>query len=201
MARGVGERLDLPRRGVSDPGAAATRWALPHPTDAMPDALTQTDLRHLRRCVDLAEDALGAGDEPFGSLLVGPDGDVLAEALNRAVTGDPTQHPELELAQWAAATLSAEVRAAATVYTSGEHCPMCSAAHAWAGLARIVYASSSEQLGAWLSEFGAAAPPVRSLPVQEVAPGVAVAGPDEELAARVRDLHRRFHAADDASPG
>ena len=33
--------------------------------------------------------------------------------------------------------------AACTVYTSGEHCPMCSAAHAWVGLGRIVYAVSA----------------------------------------------------------
>lgn len=32
--------------------------------------------------------------------------------------------------------LTAADRAAATVFTSGEHCPMCSAAHAWAGLGR-----------------------------------------------------------------
>src|SRR3712207_7274778 len=38
----------------------------------------------------------------------------------------------------------------ATVYTSGEHCPLCAAAHAWVGLGRIVYASSSVQLTAWL---------------------------------------------------
>ncbi len=160
----------------------------------MPDALSPADRRHLERCVELAEAALDAGDAPFGSVLVGADGAAIREARNRAVTGDPTRHPELELAQWAAANMDEGARAGATVYTSGEHCPMCSAAHAWAGLARIVYASSSEQLGTWLEEFGAPAPPIRSLPVQEIAPGVAVAGPDAALAARVRELQRRFHA-------
>jgi len=64
---------------------------------------TETDLVHLRRCVELAEEALEAGDEPFGSVLVGPGGKVLAEDRNRiAETGDPTQHPELNLARWAA---------------------------------------------------------------------------------------------------
>lgn len=33
----------------------------------------QTDLRHLRRCVDLAAQAFDAGDEPFGSVLVSAD--------------------------------------------------------------------------------------------------------------------------------
>ncbi len=160
------------------------------------ETLTAVDREHLARCVALAEEALDAGDEPFGSVLVGPDGGVLREARNRAVTGDPTRHPELELAQWAAAHLGADARAAATVYTSGEHCPMCAAAHAWAGLGRIVYASSASQLARWLGAFGAAAPPVPPLPVWAVAPDVPVSGPDLALAPRVRDLHRRFHLGD-----
>jgi tRNA(Arg) A34 adenosine deaminase TadA len=92
--------------------------------------IDESDLRHLRRCVDLATEALDAGDEPFGSVLVGSDGTVLAEDRNRvASVGDPTRHPEFELARWAAANLASAERAAATVYTSGEHCPMCAAAH------------------------------------------------------------------------
>jgi tRNA(Arg) A34 adenosine deaminase TadA len=70
---------------------------------------------------------------------------------------------------------------------------MCAAAHAWVGLGRIVYVASSEQLAAWLGELGVPAPPVRTLPANEVAPGVTVEGPVPELAAQVRDLHRRFH--------
>jgi len=154
--------------------------------------LTENDLAHLRRCVQLAREALEAGDEPFGSVLVGPGNRVLAEDRNRiAATGDPTQHPEFNLARWAAANLSPEERAACTMYTSGEHCPMCAAANAWVGIGRIVYASSSQQLMEWRKEFGAPAPPVRPLPVQEVAPGIAVAGPAPELAAEIRELQRR----------
>jgi tRNA(Arg) A34 adenosine deaminase TadA len=78
------------------------------------------DLVHLRRCVALAADALQAGDDPFGSVLVDADGTVLAEARNRETTSaDPTAHPELELAQWAAKHLPPGARAGATVYTSG----------------------------------------------------------------------------------
>ena len=68
-------------------------------------------------------------------------------------------------------------RAEATVYTSGEHCPMCAAAHGWAGLGRIVYATSSEQMTGWLAELGVGPSPVL------------------QLAAQVRELHRRFRAA------
>ena len=152
--------------------------------------LTADDLRHLRRCVYLATAALEAGDDPFGSLLVGADGVVRREERNRAGAGDETQHPELALAQWSA-TLTREERAAATVYTSGEHCPMCSAAHAWMGLGRLVYAGSAAQLARWRAGWGLPVGPVRVLSVNEVAPGIRVDGPAPELESELRDLHHR----------
>ncbi|MGW0805470.1 nucleoside deaminase [Nonomuraea sp. NPDC002799] len=153
----------------------------------------ESDLPHLRRCVDLALRALEEGDEPFGSVLVSGDGAVLAEDHNRVASGDRTRHPEFELARWSAAHLTPEERAAATVYTSGEHCPMCAAAHAWVGLGRIVYVASARQLGNWLAELGVPAPPVRTLPINDVAPWVDVDGPVPELDEEMRELHRRFH--------
>lgn len=151
------------------------------------------DRHHLRRCVELARAALEAGDEPFGSVLVDADGQVLFEDHNHVAGGDATQHPEFAIARWAAQHLRPDQRAAATVYTSGEHCPMCSAAHAWVGLGRIVYASSAAQTSSWVAEFGAPSAPVRPLPITEVAPGVVVEGPVAGLDDEVRELHRRFH--------
>jgi tRNA(Arg) A34 adenosine deaminase TadA len=156
--------------------------------------VNEADLRHLRRCVELAADALAAGDEPFGSVLVTADGAARFEDHNHVASGDHTRHPEFEAARWAAAHLTLGERAAATVYTSTEHCPMCAAAHGWVGLGRIVYVSSSEQLGGWLAEFGAQAPPVRTLPIREIVPDAVVEGPVPGLAEQVRELHRRFHA-------
>jgi tRNA(Arg) A34 adenosine deaminase TadA len=63
-------------------------------------------------------------------------------------------------------------RAAATLFTSGEHCPMCAAAHGWVGLGRIVYAASSRQLAGWVAEVGAPPSPVRTMAIQEVVPGL-----------------------------
>ena len=162
----------------------------------MTHEVTDADLPHLRRCVELAAEAVEAGDFPFGSVLVAADGTVLAEDRNREVTaGDPTRHPEFELARWAAVNVTAPERAAATVYTSGEHCPMCAAAHGWVGLGRIVYVSSTEQMGAWLAELGVGPAPVLPLAVPEVVRGAMVAGPVPGLAEQVRDLHRRFRSA------
>ncbi len=155
--------------------------------------VSPTDLAHLRRCLELAAEGLAAGDEPFGSLLVAADGAVVFEDRNRVAGGDATRHPEFEIARWAAANLAPDERKAATVYTSGEHCPMCSAAHGWVGLGRIVYAASTAQLTGWLAELGVAPSPVRPLPIRDIAPGVPVDGPAAELADEIRALHVRFH--------
>lgn len=152
--------------------------------------LTEIDIQHLQRCVALAADALNGGNEPFGSVLVSADGHVLAEDHNRTASGDPTLHPEFQLARWAAANLTSEARAAATVYTSGEHCPMCSAAHGLVGLGRIVYASSAEQLASWRSAMGLPPGRVNNLPIQAVVPGIEVDGPAPVLAEQIHSLHR-----------
>jgi tRNA(Arg) A34 adenosine deaminase TadA len=152
-------------------------------------AITDPDLVHLRAAVALARAALDAGDQPFGTVLVDADGTVLWSGRNHAGAGDETQHPELAVAQWSA-RLSPERRSRCTVYTSGEHCPMCSAAHGWMGLGRIVYALSSEQLSAWRREWGDAEPAVNVLPIPAIAPRVPVDGPVPELEDELRVLHR-----------
>ena len=62
--------------------------------------LNDTDLAHLRRCVELAREGLEDGDGPFGSVLVDGDGEVLFEDRNRVQDGDETRHPEFEIAKW-----------------------------------------------------------------------------------------------------
>jgi tRNA(Arg) A34 adenosine deaminase TadA len=103
----------------------------------------------LRRAIVLAAEARRAGNPPFGSLLVGPDGAVLAEERNTSVTGnDITAHPELKLARWAAQHLDPGTVAGTTMYTSCEPCGMCTGAIARSGLGRVVFALSTEQLDA-----------------------------------------------------
>ena len=155
--------------------------------------IDDTDRKHLQRCVDLASEALDRGNEPFGSVLVSSKGEVLFEDYNRIGGGDHTQHPEFAIARWAANNMDVQDRAEATVYTSGEHCPMCAAAHGWVGLGRIVYASSAAQMTAWLSELGVPAFRVRPLPIGDVISDTPVDGPVEEFARHVRTLHVRSH--------
>ena len=122
--------------------------------------MNETDERHLRRAIELAGEARAAGDMPFGSLLVGPAGQVLAEDRNTVLTGrDISAHPEFKLALWAARELDRETAASTTMYTSCQPCPMCSGAIARSGLGRVVYALSGEQLGS----LGATSPDARAV--------------------------------------
>ncbi|WP_422659818.1 nucleoside deaminase [Paenibacillus sp. EC2-1] len=155
--------------------------------------INDLDMKHLKRCIELARTALEAGDQPFGSVLVSESGNVLVEDHNHIAGGDHTQHPEFYLARWAAENMSPEERSKATVYTSGEHCPMCAAAHGWVGLGRIVYASSSAQFAQWLNEMGIPASRVRNLAIQEVIRDITVDGPVPELAEQVKELHRKYY--------
>jgi tRNA(Arg) A34 adenosine deaminase TadA len=120
--------------------------------------MTEADERHLRRAIELAGEARAAGDMPFGSILVGPDGDVLAEDRNTVITErDITGHPELKLARWAARELDEATARRTTMYTSCQPCPMCAGAISRSGLGRVVFALSGAQLDG-LRPAGAQAP-------------------------------------------
>jgi tRNA(Arg) A34 adenosine deaminase TadA len=108
--------------------------------------ITTQDEQHLRRAIELAEEGVRAGGEPYGSLLVGSDGTVIAESSNTVRPDrDITAHPELKLARLAASTLTRAEAESTTMYTSCEPCSMCAGALARSGLGRVVYALSSEQ--------------------------------------------------------
>lgn len=101
----------------------------------------------LRRAIELAWEAKRSGNPPFGSLLVDANGTVLAEMSNTTVSDQNlSAHPELKLAVWAGRHLSSEQARATTMYTSAENCAMCSGAFAIAGLGKLVFALSGDQL-------------------------------------------------------
>lgn len=155
--------------------------------------ITDEDRKYLERCVELAALALEKGNSPFGSILVSKEDEVLFEDHNRDAEGDNTRHPEFEIARWAVNNLSEDDRKEAVVYTSGEHCSMCASAHGLAGLGRIVYASSSEQLKEWHNALGLRAGMLKGLSITEVLNGVQVDGPDEKLSEEVKELQYKYH--------
>lgn len=153
----------------------------------------ESDIPFLERCLELAEQAVAAGDQAFGSILVSEDGEILAEDRNRTAELTALAHPEYALAKWAAENLSELERAHTTMYTTGEHCPMCAAAHGWVGLGPIVYLSSAEQFAAWMRKNNISQSAVANIPVEEVIRNVEVRGPVEgKLHDRLFALHRKY---------
>lgn len=158
------------------------------------NTLTSNDIQYLERCLTLAEDAVKAGDQAFGSILVNDAGAIIAEARNRVNEETALSHPEYELAQWAAKNLSEEERIQTTMYTTGEHCPMCSAAHGWVNLGTIVYLSSGKQLNEWLQEIDAPPSPINFVATEEIIKKIEIRGPGSgELLQKIKDLHIEYY--------
>lgn len=129
-------------------------------------AAATLDEAWLRRTFELARHARQEGNMPFGSVLVSRASMVLAEGENTARSmGDPTGHAELNLLRGLFSRVDATELGRATLYASGEPCPMCAAAIAWAGIGRVVYSVPSTRLAELLPQgFG----PVFSLRSRQV---------------------------------
>lgn len=156
----------------------------------MKNTIKSSDEKYLRRCLELAKEAVEAGDEAFGSVLVNEEGKIISEARNRVNEKTILAHPEIDLAYWAAENLSEEERAKTRMYTTGEHCPMCSAAHGWVGIGTLVYLNSAKQLGEWQKKFNLAAAPINFLPVEDIIKNVEVRGPaEDDLLEEIKKLH------------
>lgn len=156
--------------------------------------LTSADIQYLKRCLTLAEEAVIAGDQAFGSVLVNQEGEIIAEARNRVNEETALSHPEFELADWAAKNLSKDERSKTTMYTTGEHCPMCSAAHGWVNLGTIVYLSSGKQLNEWLKEIDAPPSPINFIPTEEIIKEIEIRGPGSgELLHKIKNLHIEYY--------
>src|ERR1700753_2529196 len=109
-------------------------------TDVAGLTQAQLDEHFLRHSFDVARRSMDNGNHPFGAILVGGDRNILIETENGYMPAhDGTAHAERLLATQACRTLTAEVLAGATIYSSAEPCAMCSGAIYWTGIGRLVY--------------------------------------------------------------
>ena len=112
----------------------------------MPESLTPADVILLRRSIALAGEARDRGDRPFAAVIAAPDGTVLIEATSTQGKGGggTLAHAEMNACHAAIrAGLPRDALAAATIYSSGESCAMCSAAIFYTGIGRVVYGLSN----------------------------------------------------------
>jgi tRNA(adenine34) deaminase len=117
---------------------------------SMPDAeATAADRAFMREALALAAEA----DLPFGAVIV-KDGEIVARGKNSGKRlGDPTAHGEMMAIRQCLADHGVEVLKGATIYTSGEPCPMCMGAILWCRIGRVVYAASIEELSTRLGQI------------------------------------------------
>ena len=147
----------------------------------MPLSLDAAAMRH---AIDASDQALAAGDRPYGAALTRADGTLLLVERNRQHSArDTTAHAEMVLVRRAEAELGPDALRGSTVYASGEPCAMCAGALFWAGVARVVYAAPQPALAQLLG--GPLLPQRCAELLARAAPPVAVHGEflaDEALA-------------------
>jgi tRNA(Arg) A34 adenosine deaminase TadA len=102
----------------------------------------------MQRALDRAREAAERGEVPIGCVVVGPNGEILAEAGNRTETDrDPTAHAELLAIRAAAAKIGAPRLVDCDLHVTLEPCPMCAQAISFARLRRVYYGASDPKGG------------------------------------------------------
>ena len=109
--------------------------------------LTDIDIRHLTRAIQVAWNAREHGNHPFGASLADENGNLVLEAENTVLTEkDLVGHAETNLVRVVARKFSREELGRCTLYASTEPCPMCAGAIYWSGIGRVVYGTSAQYL-------------------------------------------------------
>jgi tRNA(Arg) A34 adenosine deaminase TadA len=108
---------------------------------------TATDAIHLRQAIALSAHGRSRGNRPFGAVVVGADGAILAEAwCNTTETGDCTGHAETTAVRLVSPKHGRDSLAGATLYSSAEPCVMCAGAIFWSAIGRVVYGIDAVRL-------------------------------------------------------
>lgn len=130
-------------------GFASALGAARAQAKAKPSPVRTEDEGYMRLAI--AEAA--KGDFPFGAVIV-REGKVVSTGRNLGVANnDPTAHGEMAAIRRFVADNPAKELKGATLYTSGEPCPMCMGAIVWCGIGRVVYAASIAQLSKRLGQI------------------------------------------------
>lgn len=96
----------------------------------------------------LAIEEARKGDAPYGAVLV-KGSEIVVRAYNTVTSdGDVTAHAEINVLRKALVERSIDSLEGYTLYTTGEPCAMCTGAIIFAGVGRVVYGASVQELAA-----------------------------------------------------
>ncbi len=109
--------------------------------------MTESDAAHMRRAIELADEAAATGDVPVGAVLA--CGDRTFEGRNeKERRPDPTAHAEMLAIRRAAEALGVWRLPEATLYVTKEPCAMCAGAMVAARVERLVFGCRDPKGGA-----------------------------------------------------
>lgn len=102
---------------------------------------------YLKKCIEIANNSVANGNNPFGALLVDLEGNIIIESENIEVTEkDCTGHAETTVMRKATKLYSKEFLWNCTLYTTAEPCCMCTGAIYWGNVGKIVFGITEKQL-------------------------------------------------------
>ena len=102
----------------------------------------------MRRAEAMRDEALRAGDQPFGAVVL-RGGLIVGAAPSRVLTStDPTAHAEMEAIRDAARELRTRDLSGCVLVSTSRPCRMCEAAAGWAGISRMVNGEALIDAGA-----------------------------------------------------
>lgn len=103
----------------------------------------------MQMALDEAHIAAQANEVPVGAVLVGQDGNILAQTRNQMrALNDPTAHAEILAIRQACEKLGNERLTGCSLYVTLEPCPMCAGAIAEARIAKLFYGAPDIKGGA-----------------------------------------------------
>ncbi|MGC9527006.1 MAG: nucleoside deaminase [Limnospira sp.] len=107
-----------------------------------------THCHWMGRALKRAQVAGEAGEVPVGAVIVGGDGELIAEAENRRERDrDPTAHAEMLALREAGRILGDWHLDTCTLYVTLEPCPMCAGAIVQARIPLLVYGADDPKTG------------------------------------------------------
>ena len=107
------------------------------------------DEAYMSRALELAKEALFAGEVPVGCVIEGPDGSIVGEGRNRREQErDALGHAELAAIRMACQTLRGWRLSNTRLYVTLEPCPMCAGAILNARIPELHYAAKDPAMGA-----------------------------------------------------
>jgi tRNA(adenine34) deaminase len=101
----------------------------------------------MRRALEVARDALSAGEVPVGAVIVRGE-EIISSAGNRTTRdGDATAHAELLAIREASRALGGWRLEGCTLYVTLEPCAMCAGAIVLSRMARVVFGAWDDKAG------------------------------------------------------